>query len=165
VLAVRADVGVLADLDRLVAAVRARFGGLDVLFVNAGVTAFAPVDQASEAHFDEHFAINVDGADYTVQKALPVLRDGASVFFNGSINGLIGMPESSVYAATKAAVRSLARTLSADLKDRHIRVNVISPGPVSTPLYGRLVLLPEQLAAVAAGIRGAGARGALRGGG
>jgi NAD(P)-dependent dehydrogenase (short-subunit alcohol dehydrogenase family) len=153
VLAVRADVGVLADVDVLMAAVRDRFGGLDVLFVNAGVAAFAPVDQATEAHFDEHFAVNVKGAYYTVQKALPVLRDGASVFFNGSINGLIGMPGSSVYAATKAAVRSLARTLSADLKDRHVRVNVISPGPVSTPLYGRLGLPPEQLAAVAAGIQ------------
>lgn len=153
ILAVRADVSVMADLDRLVDEVRQRFGALDVLFVNAGVAAFAPVDQASEAHFDEHFAINVKGAYFTVQKALPLLRDGASVIFNGSINGLIGMPASSVYASTKAAVRSLARTFSADLKDRHIRANVISPGPVSTPLYGRLGLPPEQLAAVAAGIQ------------
>ncbi len=152
-LAVRADQASLADTERLMAAVRARFGGLDVLFVNAGVAQFAPVDQASEAHFDQQFAVNVKGLYFTVQQALPLLADGASVLLNGSINGLIGMPNASVYSATKAAVRSFARTLSADLKDRHIRVNVISPGPVATPIYGRLGMPPEVLEAVASGLQ------------
>jgi NAD(P)-dependent dehydrogenase (short-subunit alcohol dehydrogenase family) len=152
VLAVRADVADAAALDRLFDAVRARFGRLDVLFVNAGVGEFAPLEQASEAHFDRIFDANVKGAYFTVQKALPLLAPGASVILNGSINGLIGMPGTSVYAASKAAVRSLARTLSADLKDRGVRVNVISPGPVTTPFIARTGLPPEALDGVRAGI-------------
>lgn len=153
VLVVRADQASLADTARLMDAVRERLGGLDVLVVNAGIAQFAPVDQATEAHFDQVFAVNVKGLYFTVQQALPLLADGASVLFTGSANGLIGMPNASVYSATKAAVRSFARTLSADLKDRHIRVNVISPGPVSTPAYGRLGMPPEVLEAVASGLR------------
>lgn len=152
-LAVRADVADPADLGRLMAAVEARFGQLDVLFVNAGVGAFAALEQATEAHFDSIFDANVKGAYFTVQKALPLLVPGASVIFTGSVNGQIGMPGASVYSASKAAVRSLARTLSAELKDRGVRVNVISPGPITTPIFGRLGLAPEALDAVRAGIR------------
>jgi NAD(P)-dependent dehydrogenase (short-subunit alcohol dehydrogenase family) len=153
VLAVRADVADAVALDRLMGAVRARFGRIDVLFVNAGVGEFAPLEQASEAHFDRIFDANVKGAYFTVQKALPLLARGASVIFNGSINGLIGMPGTSVYAASKAAVRSLARTFSADLKDRGVRVNVISPGPITTPFIGRTGLPAEALDGVRAGIQ------------
>lgn len=152
-LAVRAEAADLGAIDRVVDAVRARFGRIDVLFVNAGIGQFAPVDQATEAHFDALFDVNVKGLYFTVQKALPLLAPGASVIFNGSISGHTGMAGSSVYSATKAAVRSLARTLSADLKDRGIRVNVISPGPVSTPILGRLGLPPEALEAATAGLR------------
>jgi NAD(P)-dependent dehydrogenase (short-subunit alcohol dehydrogenase family) len=153
VLAVRSDAGRLEAIDDLVEQVRARFDRIDVLFVNAGVGQFSPVDQATEQHFDWIFDVNVKGAYFTVQKVLPLMREGGSIVFNGSINGLIGMPGSSVYAASKAAVRSLARTLSADLVARGIRVNVVSPGPVSTPLYGRLGLPPEVLEATAAGLQ------------
>jgi NAD(P)-dependent dehydrogenase (short-subunit alcohol dehydrogenase family) len=153
VLALRADVSRLADIDRMVEAVRERFGRIDVLFVNAGVGEFAPVTEASEEHFDRLFGVNVKGAYFTVQRALPLMGEGGSVIFNGSVNGLIGMPGSSVYAAGKAAVRSFARTMSADLVARGIRVNVVSPGPVATPLYGRLGLPPEALGEVAAGIQ------------
>ncbi len=152
-LAVRADVADLAQIDRVMEAVRARFGRLDVLFVNAGVGEFAPVDQASEAHYDRLFDVNVKGAFFTVQKALPLLAPGASVFFNGSINAHIGMAGTAVYGATKAAVRSLARTLSADLKERGIRVNVISPGPITTPFIGRTGLPSEAIEGVRAGIQ------------
>lgn len=151
--AVRGDVAMLDDIDRLMTAVQEQFGGLDVLFVNAGIGQFAPVDQANEAHFDQQFDVNVKGAYFTVQKALPLLQDGASVFFTGSNAGAMGMANASVYSATKAAVRSLARTLSADLKDRHIRVNVISPGPVATPILGRMGLPPEALEVVLAGMQ------------
>lgn len=153
VLAVRADASRLDDVDALMNAVAARFGRLDVLFVNAGIGQFAPVDQATEAHFDLLFDVNVKGAYFTVQRALPLLAPGASVIFNGSNSGLIGMAGASVYSATKAAVRSLARTLSADLTDRGIRVNVISPGPVTTPAYDRLGLPADVLAATTAGIQ------------
>ncbi|HEX8393489.1 MAG TPA: SDR family oxidoreductase [Longimicrobium sp.] len=154
VLAETVDVTSRADLERLADRVRERFGRVDALFVNAGVAQFAPVDQASEEHFDWIFDINVRGAYFTVQKLLPLIPDGGAIVFNGSINALIGMPGSSVYAASKAAVRSLARTFSADLVERRIRVNVVSPGPVTTPLYGRLGLPPEALEAAAANIQG-----------
>jgi NAD(P)-dependent dehydrogenase (short-subunit alcohol dehydrogenase family) len=143
VLAVRADVTDAAQRARLIRAVRLCFGRLDVLFVNAGVAQFAPIDLSSEAHFDYVFDVNVKGAYFTVQQALQVLAPGASVILNGSVSGLVGVPDASVYSASKAAIRSLARTLSADLKDRGIRVNVISPGPTRTPIYRRNGLAPE----------------------
>ena len=133
----RADVSVTEDLDRVMSEVRRSFGRLDVLFVNAGIGQFVPVAQATEEHFDRIFDTNVKGAYFTIQKALPLLTRGASIILNGSINGLIGMPGSSVYSASKAALRSFARTISADLVDRGIRVNVISPGPVATPILSR----------------------------
>jgi NAD(P)-dependent dehydrogenase (short-subunit alcohol dehydrogenase family) len=148
--AVRADVTVAEQLDRVMDEVRGRFGHLDVLFVNAGIGEFVPFAEATEEHFDRVFDTNVKGAFFTIQKALPLLSRGSSVILNSSIAGSIGIPANSVYSASKAAVRSLARTLSADLVDRGIRVNVISPGPVTTPIFGRLNLTPagrEELAA------------------
>lgn len=137
IVTLRADVTVAEDLDRVMSEVRRSFGRLDVLFVNAGIGQFAPVAEATQEHFDRVFDTNVKGAYFTIQKALPLLTRGASIILNGSINGLIGMPGSSVYAASKAALRSFARTISADLMDRGIRVNVISPGPVATPILSR----------------------------
>ena len=152
VLALEADVTRLPEIDRAMSAVRERFGRIDVLFVNAGFGVFAPVDAVTEEGFDALFNTNVKGAYFTVQKALPLMGDGGSIIFNGSINGLIGMAGASVYSATKAAVRSLARTFSADLVERGIRVNVVSPGPVVTPIFGRMGLPPEVLEATAAHI-------------
>src|SRR3989454_2958989 len=141
--AVRADVTIAQQLDHAMDEVRGRFGRLDVLFVNAGVGEFVSIAEVTEQHFDRIFDTNVKGAYFTIQKALSLLGPGASIIINSSIAGLLGMAGTSVYAASKAAVRSLARTLSADLMDRRIRVNVISPGPVTTPILDRLGLSPE----------------------
>jgi NAD(P)-dependent dehydrogenase (short-subunit alcohol dehydrogenase family) len=144
-LAVRADVAKLADIEKLFAAVKARFGRIDVLFVNAGIGKFAPIEAITEELYDSIIDINLKGAFFTIQRALPLLSDGASIVLNTSINAHIGMPNSSVYAASKAALLSLARTLSAELVGRNIRVNAISPGPVTTPIFGRLGLPAEVL--------------------
>ena len=152
-IALRADVTVPAQLDHVMSEVRRRFGRLDVLFVNAGIGQFLPIAEATEEHFDRIFDTNVKGAYFTIQKALPLLTRGASIILNSSIAGLIGMPNNSVYAASKAALRSFARTLSADLVDKGIRVNVISPGPVTTPILGRLGLTPEAVDEFAARVR------------
>lgn len=141
----RADVTQHVELDGVMAELERSFGHLDVLFVNAGIGAFAPLEQATEAHFDAIFDANVKGAYFTVQKALSLLAPGASVILTGSVNGQIGMAGASVYSASKAAVRSLARTLSAELVQRGVRVNVLSPGPVTTPIYERLGLDPDAL--------------------
>jgi NAD(P)-dependent dehydrogenase (short-subunit alcohol dehydrogenase family) len=145
VLAVRADVAQLADIDKLFTAVKAKFGRIDVLFVNAGIGKFAPFDAVTEEFYDAILDVNLKGAYFTIQKSLPLLADGASIVLNTSINAHIGMANSSVYAASKAALLSLARTLSAELVGRNIRVNAISPGPVTTPIFGRLGLPPEAL--------------------
>jgi NAD(P)-dependent dehydrogenase (short-subunit alcohol dehydrogenase family) len=134
----------LADLDRLYAAIKAQAGRLDVLFANAGGGEFAPLGQITEAHVDKWFGINVKGLLFTVQKALPLMPDGASVVLNASIVSVKGTPAFSVYSATKAAVRSFARTWSVDLKDRKIRVNAVSPGPISTPAIDALAGGKEQ---------------------
>ncbi len=118
---------------------------LDSLFLNAGIAKFAPIEFIDEQFFDEQFNINVKGLFFTIKHLLPVLGKGSSVILNASINAHIGMPNSSVYAASKAAVISLARTLSGELIDRGIRVNAISPGPIQTPIYGKLGLEEEQL--------------------
>ena len=138
--AVQSDVTAGEQLDRPMDEVRRRYHRLDVLFVNAGIAEFVPFDDATEQHFDRIFDTNVKGAYFTIQKALPLLTRGASIILTGSISGLIGMPGSSVYAASKAALRSFARTISADLLDRGIRVNVISPGPVTTPILSRPIM-------------------------
>ena len=134
---VRSDVANLADIDRLFEVVKQQGAPVDVLFANAGGGEFAPLGAITEEHFDKTFAINVKGVLFTVQKALPLLRDGASIILNGSTAASTGSPAFSVYSATKAAVRSFARTWALDLKDRAIRVNVIIPGPIDTPgLHG-----------------------------
>jgi NAD(P)-dependent dehydrogenase (short-subunit alcohol dehydrogenase family) len=153
VLTVKADVSDLADTDRLFAVVKEKFGKVDVLFVNAGVGKFAPLEAVIEEFFDEIMDINFKGAYFTIQKALPFLNDNASIILNTSINAHIGMPNSSVYAASKAALLTLARTLSSELVARGIRVNAVSPGPVTTPIFNRMGLPPEQLQQIAEGIQ------------
>jgi NAD(P)-dependent dehydrogenase (short-subunit alcohol dehydrogenase family) len=153
VVAVAADVTRPDELDGVVDVTRHAFGRVDVLFVNAAVGAFRPIADATEEHFDAIFDANVKGAYFTVQKALPLLVRGASVILTGSVNDRIGMAGASVYSASKAAIRSFARTLSADLNGMGVRVNVISPGPVCTPIYDRLGLPAAALEAVKAGIR------------
>jgi NAD(P)-dependent dehydrogenase (short-subunit alcohol dehydrogenase family) len=152
VTAVQGDVSKLSDLDRLVATIKENKGHLDIIFANAGGGAFAPLGAITEAQFDKEFGINVKGVLFTVQKALPLLRDGASIIINGSIAGSKGIPALSVYSATKAAVRSFARSWTADLKDRKIRVNIISPGPIETPGADNLFSDPEQLKAFKSGL-------------
>lgn len=141
---VQGDVSNLDDLDRLYATVLDQKGRIDVLFANAGGGEFAPLGAITEAHFDKIFNINVKGLLFTVQKALPLLPDGASIILNASIAGVKGMPAFSVYSATKAAVRSFARSWTTDLKDRKIRVNAISPGPIITPAIDGLASTEEQ---------------------
>ncbi|GHJ43162.1 oxidoreductase [Catellatospora sp. TT07R-123] len=127
------DVTSDADLDRLYDAVRARGRGLDVVFANAGGGEFAPLEQVTAQHFDTTFGLNVKALLFTVQKALPLLNDPASVILTGSTAGSAGQPSFGVYGASKAAVRSLARTWAVELKDRGVRVNTLSPGPIETP--------------------------------
>lgn len=134
-LSVRGDVSNLEDLDRLYETIRERHGRLDVVFANAGGGAFVPLGEITEEHFDKYFAINVKGTLFTVQKALPLMSDGGAVVLNGSMVSVKGLPGFSVYAATKAALRSFARTWAVDLKGKNIRVNVVSPGTVVTPAY------------------------------
>jgi NAD(P)-dependent dehydrogenase (short-subunit alcohol dehydrogenase family) len=129
---VQGDVANLKDLDRLIAQIQKEKGKLDIVFANAGIAKYAPFGAIEEDQFDSIFNTNVKGLLFTVQKALPLLPDGASVILNGSIVGSKGLPTNSVYSATKAAVRSFARTWTTDLKARHIRVNVVSPGPIDT---------------------------------
>ncbi len=129
----------------LVDQVTARHGRIDVLFVNAGIGKFATLDAADEAHFDSIFNINVRGLYFMIKHAAPAIPDGGAVLLTGSTAGSKGGPGMSVYSATKAAVRSFARTLAAELAPRNIRVNVISPGPIETPIFGKAGLSQEQL--------------------
>ena len=132
---VQGDVSNLEDLDRLYNTVKDQKGRLDVLFANAGIGEFAPLGEISEEHFDKIFGINVKGVLFSVQKALPLFQDGGSIILTASVGGSKGNPASSVYSASKAAVRSFARTWTVDLKHRKIRVNAISPGPIDTPIF------------------------------
>src|ERR1700744_1314251 len=133
---VHGDIANLADLDRLYRTVATQ-GRIDVVFANAGVAEFAPLGKITEEHFDKLFDINVKGTLFTIQKALPLMNDGGSIILNGSVASAKGMPAFGVYAATKAALRSFVRTWTSDLKDRHVRSNVISPGPTDTPVIDR----------------------------
>jgi NAD(P)-dependent dehydrogenase (short-subunit alcohol dehydrogenase family) len=143
---VQGDVAKLPDLDRLYETIKQKSGRLDVLFANAGGGEFLPLGQITEAHFDKWFGVNVKGLLFTVQKGLPLMHEGASIVLNASIVSIKGFPAFSVYSATKAAVRSFARTWSVDLKDRKIRVNAVSPGTVVTPGYkDALGLTDEQI--------------------
>src|SRR4051812_19523226 len=141
---IQGDVSSMSDLDRLYAKVKEQKGSLDIVFANAGTGAFAPLGQISEEHFDKQFAVNVKGLLFTIQKALPLLRPGGSIVLNASIVSSTGNPAFSIYSATKAAVRSFARTWSVDLKERKIRVNAISPGIVPTPGYNTSLGMTEQ---------------------
>lgn len=143
VVAVQADVAKLSDVDKLYAEVSQKLGKIDVLFVNAGVAKFAPLPETSEAVYDEMFDINIKGAYFTIQKALPFLNDGASIILNTSVADSTGQPGASAYSATKAALRSLARTAAAELVGRGIRVNTVAPGPIVTPILGRTGLPQE----------------------
>src|SRR4029077_17802140 len=145
VVAVQADVAKLADLEKLYAEGAQKLGKIDVLFVNAGVAKFAPLAETSESLFDENFDINIKGAYFTIQKALPLLNDGASIILNTSVADSTGNPGTSAYSATKAALRSLARTAAAELVGRGIRVNAVAPGPIVTPIIGRTGLPQEAI--------------------
>ena len=135
---VQGDASILADLDRLYDVVKREKGKIDILFASAGAGEFAKIGEITEEGFDKTFNLNVRGTLFTVQKALPLFNDGGSIFMNGSIAGIKGFPNFSVYSASKAAVRSFARTWLVDLKDRNIRVNVLSPGTIDTPILDPL---------------------------
>lgn len=152
VLAIRSDVSKLGELDSLFSTIGKKLGRIDVLFANAGVAKFAPATDVSERFYDEIFDINVKGVFFTIQKAIPLLNDNASIILNTSVVNQAGLPNTSVYAASKAAVRSFARSIAAELAGRGIRVNVVSPGPISTPIYGKLGLPQEAVDAFAASI-------------
>ena len=143
VVAVQGDVAKLADVDRLYAEVSQKLGKIDVLFVNAGVAKFAPLAETSESTYDENFDTNIKGAYFTIQKAPPLLNDGASIILNTSVAGQTGTAGTSANAATKAALRSLARTAAAELAGRGIRVNTVAPGPIVTPIFG-MTGLPKE---------------------
>jgi NAD(P)-dependent dehydrogenase (short-subunit alcohol dehydrogenase family) len=153
-LAVRADATRMGDLDALMAQVKSRHGKIDALFVNAGVGKFVPFEQVTEAFYDEIMNVNVKGVFFTVHKALPLLGPGSAVVLNASINAQLGMPGTTVYGASKAAVVNMAKTMSADLVPRGIRVNSISPGPIESALLSRVGMTDEQLKQTKDWIRG-----------
>jgi NAD(P)-dependent dehydrogenase (short-subunit alcohol dehydrogenase family) len=142
---VHSDTGDMGDIRGLKSKVAAITPTIDILFINAGIGKFASIEQVDEAHFDEQFSVNVKGAYFTIQQLLPLINDGGSIILNTSISAHIGMPGGSVYAATKAALITLARSLSAELLSRRIRVNAISPGPVKTSILNKLDLPAEQV--------------------
>lgn len=140
------------SLDEVVSAIAERFGRLDIVFANAGAGSASPLEEVTAAQISEQFSLNFNGAFFTVQKAAPLMSKGASIILTTSFLNSVGTPGLSILSATKAAVRSLALTLGAELAPRGIRVNAVSPGPVSTPFHGKLGLSDEQLKEVAAGI-------------
>jgi NAD(P)-dependent dehydrogenase (short-subunit alcohol dehydrogenase family) len=139
------DIANLADLDRLHNHIAEKYGKVDIIFANAGIGDFVPFGEVTEEQFDRVFDINVKGTFFTVQKLLPLIPDGGSVILNGSIASIKGIASFSVYSATKSALRSFARTWTADLKARKIRVNVLAPGPIDTPILGKGGMTPEQV--------------------
>jgi NAD(P)-dependent dehydrogenase (short-subunit alcohol dehydrogenase family) len=155
VTAVQGDVSKLADLDRLYATVKEQKGKIDILFANAGAGEYGRLGEISEEHFDKTFNINVKGLLFTVQKALPLFQDGGSIILNASIASIKGMEAFGVYSASKAAVRSFARTWTVDLKSRKIRVNTLSPGPIDTPILKGLAPTEEDLGQLKANLAAA----------
>jgi NAD(P)-dependent dehydrogenase (short-subunit alcohol dehydrogenase family) len=153
VLIIPSDASDVAAQKTVAERLRHGFGGLDILFVNAGITELQPIEQWDEAAFDRSFAINVKGPYFLIQALLPIFANPACIVLNASVNAHIGMPNTSVYGATKAALLSLARTLSGELISRGIRVNAVSPGPISTPLYEKLGLSQADLKATSASIQ------------
>jgi NAD(P)-dependent dehydrogenase (short-subunit alcohol dehydrogenase family) len=140
-----ADVESILAIENLVAQVKKDFGKVDILFVNSGIFQAAPIGQISEEMFDHQMGINFKGAFFTTEKFLPILNDGASIINLSSINAYTGMPNTAVYAASKAALNSFTRTAATELAPRKIRVNAINPGPVSTPIYGKTGMAEEQI--------------------
>jgi NAD(P)-dependent dehydrogenase (short-subunit alcohol dehydrogenase family) len=138
VTAVQGDVSNLSDLDRLYQTVKEKKGRLDIVFANAGIAEFAPLSEVNEQLYEKIFDVNVKGVVFTVQKALPLLRDGSAIILNASIAGYTGFEGNGIYGASKAAVRALARNWILELKSRRIRVNVLSPGPIETPIFSGL---------------------------
>ena len=149
VLALRADLRTPSALDKVFHEIKQKFGRLDIVFANAGVGLAAPLEAVTEQQIDEQFAVNVKGIFFTVQKAAPLMTNGASVVLTTSFLNTVGTPGLSILSATKAAVRSLARSLAAELASRGIRVNAVSPGPISTPFHGKLGLSQDALQAAA----------------
>jgi NAD(P)-dependent dehydrogenase (short-subunit alcohol dehydrogenase family) len=146
------DVAKLSDLDKLHDHIKAKYGRVDILFANAGVGSLSPLDQVTEAQFDDTFNINVKGTFFAAQKLLPLIPEGGSIILNASIAATKGFEAFSVYSATKAAVRSFARTWTTDLKARKIRVNAISPGPIDTPIFGKSGMTAEEVDGFKSGI-------------
>jgi NAD(P)-dependent dehydrogenase (short-subunit alcohol dehydrogenase family) len=149
---VQGDVPNLADLDQLYATVREQKSSIDILFANAGVGELAPLGAITEAQFDKTFGINVKGLLFTVQKALPLFHDGGSIILNASIGASKGIEATSVYSATKAAIRSFARTWTVDLKHRKIRINAISPGPIDTAVFDSLAQTENEIKQIKANL-------------
>jgi NAD(P)-dependent dehydrogenase (short-subunit alcohol dehydrogenase family) len=154
VLMIASDASDAAAQKQVAETVRDSFGALDILFVNAGIAELKPVEQWDEAAFDRTFASNLKGPFFLIQALLPIFANPASIVLNASVNAHVGMPNTSVYGASKAALLSFTRTLSGELISRGIRVNAVSPGPISTPLYGKLGLSEADLKSVAASIQG-----------
>jgi NAD(P)-dependent dehydrogenase (short-subunit alcohol dehydrogenase family) len=152
VTALRGDVSKPADIENVVNQIREKFGRIDVLFANAGMGAAAPLESVTEDQIDTQFDVNFKGVFFTIQKASPLLAKGASVVLTTSFLNEVGAPGLSILSATKAAVRSLVRSIGAELAPRGIRVNAVSPGPISTPFHGKLGLSAEQLNAAASAI-------------
>lgn len=152
VVILQADSASLEDLDRLIAQLKVQAGRLDVLFVNAGVGEFRALEEASEAHWDRIMDVNLKGAFFLTQKALPLLGQGASVFYTTSVVGRKGFPGAAAYSASKAGLAGLARVLAVELASRGIRVNSLAPGPIDTPIHGKLGMTPEGLDAFREGI-------------
>lgn len=148
-IAIQCDVANMAELDKLYKEVNQKVGKIDVLFANAGIYKTAPLEQTTESLFDEVMSINLKGLFFSVQKALPYLNDGASIVLTSSVLNHKAWPGNSIYSATKAAVRSLARSFAVDLLPRKIRVNTVSPGPTFTPIFGRLGLPEAELQTIA----------------
>jgi NAD(P)-dependent dehydrogenase (short-subunit alcohol dehydrogenase family) len=141
---VQGDIAKLADLDRLHDHIKKKYGRVDIIFANAGLGSLVPFGQVSEEQFDQTFDVNVKGTFFTVQKLLPLIPDGGSIILNASVAANTGFEAFSVYSASKAAIRSFARTWTADLKARKIRVNTLSPGPIETPIFGKTGMNQEQ---------------------
>jgi NAD(P)-dependent dehydrogenase (short-subunit alcohol dehydrogenase family) len=153
VIAIRADSADPSSAANAMAEVQSAFGGLDTVFLNAGIAKFAPLADVTEAFFDEQFTINTKSVLFMIQHAVPLLSDGGSIVINTSVNAHMGMAGTLVYAASKAAAASMVRVLAGELAPRNIRVNAVSPGPVETPIYGKLGLPQEDLQAVASGLQ------------
>lgn len=147
------DAGKMSDVNQLKEKIARLIAGIDILFINAGVGLFAPFDQTTEQLFDDNLNINFKGAFFTVQQLLPLLKDGGSIIFNSTILVHSGLATASAYAASKGALLSLGKTLAAELAFRNVRVNTISPGPINTPIYGKMGMPESALREFAAGVQ------------